>query len=73
MKYAQDIDDLLRYIFYEDGMDENEYKNLVDSALIVNGISKQLLSEQIEIGVKNGHSVELQILLLKHLLNKTNK
>lgn len=73
MKYAQEIDDVLRYIFYEEGMDENEYKTHVDSVLMINGISKQLLSEQIEVGVKNGHSVEFQIWLLKNLLNKTNK
>ena len=73
MKYSQEIDDLLRYILYEDGMDEDEYKKHVENVLGVNCVSKQLLSDQIETGVKNGHSVEFQISLLKNLSNKQNK
>ena len=73
MKYEQEIDDLLRYILYKEGMEEDEYKKHVEFVLSVNGISKKLLSDQIETGVKNGHSVEFQISLLKHLSNKQNK
>lgn len=70
MKHETEIDNLLKELFYyESWMDDNDYKELIDLTFKTMGITKQKLSDDIEIGVKNGYTVEQQIDLLKRVLN----
>lgn len=67
LKYEKEIDELLRFLFYEKCMDDKDYKEIIEETFRFTGITKQKLCEDLEIGVKNGFSVESQILLLKEL------
>jgi len=60
MKYETEIDKILNELGYEDGM-----LNITTQEL------KQMLSDDIEVGVKNGYTVEKQIELLKLTLDLT--
>ena len=60
MKYETEIDKILNELGYENGM-----LNITTQEL------KQILSDDIEVGVKNGYTVEKQIELLKLTLDLT--
>ena len=60
MKYETEIDKILNELGYEDGM-----LNITTQEL------KQMLSDDIEVGVKNGYTVKKQIELLKLTLDLT--
>jgi hypothetical protein len=69
MKYQKEIDEVFE-CFYENWMsdiDKIEFKTLVYQQT---GLSDKILNDEIEIGVQNGHSVELQVDLCKKLLKK---
>jgi len=69
MKHEKEIDALLREILYfEDLMDEEDYLLVVDEALKTAGITKQDLSNDIEVGLRNGYTLEEQLILLKKSL-----
>jgi len=70
MKYQKEIDQLLRDMFYEDWMDEEDYLEIEIEILKQTGVSKALLSKQIEIGVDNGYTIDKQIQIIKTILNK---
>jgi len=70
VKYENEIDALLKDLIYDKSwMDDEDYKEVVEETFKILGITKQKLSDDIEIGVKNGHTVEQQIALLKRVLN----
>jgi hypothetical protein len=69
MKHETEIDNLLKELLYESWMDDEDYKELIELTFKTMGITKQKLSDDIEIGVKNGYTVEKQIDLLKRILN----
>lgn len=69
MKHEKEIDALLREILYfEDLMDEEDYLLVVDEALNTAGITKQDLSNDIEVGLRNGYTLEEQLILLNKSL-----
>jgi hypothetical protein len=70
MKYETEIDNLLKELFYQESwMNDEDYKKVIDLTFKIMGITKQKLSDDIEIGVKNGYTVKQQIELLKRVLN----
>ena len=68
IKYEKEIDKLLKDLFYATWMDDEDYKEVIDETFKVMGITKQKLSDDIEIGVKNGYTVEQQFQLFKILV-----
>ena len=70
IKYENEIDALLRDFLYDESwMDDEDYKEVIETTFETMGITKQKISDDIEIGVKNGYTVEQQIILLKRVLN----
>ena len=65
MKYEKEIDKLLEELFRADWMSDEDYYNFVKEVLSQTGISKQILSEQMELGVMNGFDIETQIEAVK--------
>ena len=64
MKHEKEINEILRQLIYQNWMSDSDY----EEALTLIGVSKQELSDAIEVGVKKGHTVESQISLLKKFL-----
>lgn len=58
--YANDIDMLLREGFYQEWMNEGDWEEFL-CELNKNGVTYKLLSEQIDAGIINGHTLEHQI------------
>ena len=69
MKYEKEIDDFLREIIYESWMDENDYNEVISQTFKQLEMNKEKLSNDIEIGIKNGYSIETQFAILKRVLN----
>ena len=70
MKHQTEIDKLLKELIYDGSwMDDEDYEEVIELTFKTMGITKQKLSDDIEIGIKNGHNVEQQIELLKRVLN----
>lgn len=70
MKHESEIDNLLKELLYDESwMDDEDYKEVIDLTFKTMGITKQKLSDDIEIGIKNGYTVKQQIDLLKRVLN----
>ena len=68
VKYHQQINTMLKDIFYEDWMDEQDWAEFLEEVQSVTGIGFEKLSKDIEEGVKNGYSVETQMKLIKQVL-----
>lgn len=68
MKYESQINEMFKHILKAENLTESEFKNYRDALLKASNSSMEIMSEQIEIGVKNGHSVEFQLGLIKTLL-----
>ena len=70
MKHQTEIDKLLKELIYDGSwMDDEDYEEVIELTFKTMGITKQKLSDDIEIGIKNGYNVEQQIELLKRVLN----
>ena len=69
MKYEKEIDQFLRDIIYEDWMNEEDYNEVITETFKQLGTNKEKLSSDIEIGIKNGYSIETQFALVKLVLN----
>ena len=69
MKYEKEIDQLLHDLFYDDWMRDDDYNQIISEILKEANTSKQELSDQLEIGLENGYSIDNQIKLLKASLN----
>ena len=69
IKYEKEIDQFLMDIIYENWMNEEDYNEVITETFKQLGTNKEKLSADIEVGVKNGYTVEQQIVLLKRVLN----
>ena len=68
MKYENEIESVLQRNFRKEWMSDEDwemFKNLLKD----DGISIEKMSEEIEKGVENGVSVEVQMILINNLLN----
>ena len=68
MKYLIEVEKLLKDLFFENWMDEEDWKEFLIELEKANGVTLATLSNEIETGVKNGHSLEKQIELVKQVL-----
>lgn len=68
--YKKEVEKMLRDLFQEDWMDEDDWIEFLVELEKMANVSVETLSEQIEIGVKNGHSVEKQMELIKLIFDK---
>lgn len=68
IKYEKEIDSLMRDLFYDHALTEDENKELIKKMYTVAKTSKDHLSKQLEIGVTNGWPINAQIKLLKATL-----
>ena len=69
MKYENEIESVLQRNFRKEWMSDEDwemFKNLLKD----DGVSIEQMSEEIEKGVENGVSVEVQMILINNLLNK---
>ena len=73
MKHEKEIDELLRSVFYEDWMSEEEYIEVETEILATTKKTKQDLSDDIEVGIENGYTVEQQMKLTKMLMGMLKK
>mgnify|MGYP000971279028 CR=1 FL=1 len=69
MKYEKEIDQFLRDIIYEDWMNDEDYNEVITETFKQLGTNKENLSDDIDIGIKNGYSIEIQFALVKRVLN----
>jgi hypothetical protein len=70
MKYENEINEILSIVLpKESWMTDEEHKKVIEETFKQVGINKQKLSDDIEVGVKNGYTVKQQIDLLKRWLN----
>ena len=68
MKYETEINEILNTAFpKESWMTDEDYQEIIEETFKQMGINKQKLSDDIEVGVKNGYTVEQQIDLLKRV------
>lgn len=70
LSYEKQVMEMLESSFREEWMDECYWKQILDEYFKATGQSVSLLSNAIDEGVKNGHSVESQISIIKCLFRK---
>jgi hypothetical protein len=68
MKYEKEIDQFLRDMIFEDWMNEEDYNEVITETFKQLGTNREKLNDDIEIGIKNGHSIETQFVLVKRIL-----
>lgn len=68
MKHEKEIDDLLRELFFQEWMNEDDFNEVITLTLKAAEISKQNLSDNLETGIKNGFPIKQQFDILKHIL-----
>tara|TARA_R110000796_G_C14484182_1_gene427031 strand:- start:759 stop:992 length:234 start_codon:yes stop_codon:yes gene_type:complete len=74
MKHEKEIDQLLKDLFYDETwMDDKDHEECLELIFSLTGFSKQKISDDIEIGIKNGWSLEKQIRVLKEQIQKDIK
>ena len=70
MKYETEINEILNTALpKESWMTDEEHKEIIEETFKQMDINKQKLSDDIEVGVKNGYTVKQQIDLVKRVLN----
>lgn len=68
--YKEQLLQFLSELFREDWMDDSDWDEFLVFIEHVGGVSLDKMENDIEIGVKNGYSVEKQFDLLSKLLKK---
>ena len=68
MKYLIEVEKLLKDLFFENWMDEEDWKEFLIELEKASGVTLTSLSNDIEIGVKNGYNLETQIAIIKQAL-----
>lgn len=69
MKYEK-INQILRDLIYEDWMSDEDYDIVISEMLDNSGINMEKLNNDLEIGLKNGYSIEDQFKLIRRILDK---
>lgn len=73
MKHENEINKLLSDLFREKWMDDDDWSEMLSEVFRKSGLSIERLSIDIEIGIKNGYSVEQQIEKIQEMFNKYYK
>ena len=70
MKHAFEIDIVLKKLLYDESwMDDGDYEEVLDLTFKAMDITKQKISDNIEVGIKNGYTVKQQLELLELVLS----
>ena len=68
MKYLIESEKLLKDLFFEKWMDNEDWKEFIIELEKASGVTLTSLANDIEIGVNNGYSLETQIALVKQVI-----
>jgi len=66
--FQDEISVFLKQQFYESWMDENDWLMFLEALETQSGVSIQSLSSDLQIGLKNGYSIEKQFELMRAAL-----
>ena len=66
--FQDEINAFLKELFYETWMDENDWSMFLEAIETQSGVSVQSLSNDLQVGLKNGHSIEKQFELVRTVL-----
>ena len=69
MKYEKEIEHILQNYFRKKWMSDEDWQMFKD-LLKDNGVSVEDMSKEIEIGVENGISLEIQLMIIQKILNE---
>ena len=69
MKYEKEIEETLQHGFRKEWMSDEDWQMFKD-LLKDNGVSIENMSKKIEIGVENGISLEIQLMIIQKILNE---
>ena len=67
--FQDEINAFLKELFYESWMDENDWLMFLEELETQSGVSVQSLSTDLQVGLKNGYSIEKQFELVRTVLN----
>ena len=68
--FQDEINAFLKELFYESWMDENDWLMFLEELETQSGVSVQSLSNDLQVGLKNGHSIEKQFELVRTVLKR---
>lgn len=66
--FQDEINAFLKELFYETWMDEDDWSMFLEALETQSGVSVQSLSNDLQVGLKNGHSIEKQFALVRTVL-----
>ena len=66
--FQDEINSFLKEQFYETWMDDNDWLMFLEALETQSGVSVQSLSNDLQVGLKNGHSIEKQFELVRTVL-----
>ena len=69
--FQDEINSFLKEQFYESWMDEDDWVMFLDELENQSGTSIQSLSKDLQVGLKNGHSIEKQFELVRVVLKNS--
>ena len=70
IKYKKEIDEILEISFREKWMSDKDFEEFKSAMIKEIGMSYQELYDDLESGIKNGHSLEKQVELIKTIYKK---
>ena len=73
MPYEKEINDLLKELFYENYMDDNDWLLFLVELEKHTGVSIKSISKDIQIGLSYGHTIEKQLELIHMTLKRQIK
>jgi hypothetical protein len=72
MDYTPQLQKAFKEALYEDWMEEEDWQELESEMLKQVGTSYAEMSKQIEVGIKNGASLDMQLSMIKKLFSNTH-
>lgn len=63
-KYEKEIKQVFRDACFQDWMSEQEYSMILDTVMRTGSLSYEKMSDEIDVGIDNGCSLEVQMSLL---------